>query len=274
MPGPMQKSVFVNSSWQSVLSSAPPASHILQIYDSDDFLSAAVAHFATEGLKAGEVVLLTGTQEHLAGIDRELRFAGVDPAAAARSGQLLLSDVHEAIAQAMPQRRLDPASLEAVTRGALEKALFDPRFTGVRWWAEMTNTLHHRGERKTGLLAEKLGNAAAKKYGATVFCSFLCDRFDCQGYDGVLRDLCCVHSHVIPADDYVRHRMAVNRAIAEVVGEIRGTLLQSLSSWKGFGCDLPSSQATLFWLRDALPERFEAVLERARTYHTEQGSDS
>jgi hypothetical protein len=52
----MQKSVSVNSSWQSVLASPPRASHILQIYDSDDFLAAAVAHFAAAGLQAEEAV--------------------------------------------------------------------------------------------------------------------------------------------------------------------------------------------------------------------------
>jgi hypothetical protein len=82
--------------------------------------------------------------------------------------------------------------------------------------------------------------------------------------------MCATHSHLIPADDYVQHRVAVNRAIAEVVGEIRGTLLQSLWSWQGPQCHLPSSQALLFWLRETLPEQFEAVLARARAYQTNE----
>jgi hypothetical protein len=273
MRGPMQKSVSVNSSWQSVLASPPRASHILQIYGSDDFLAAAVAHFAAVGLQAEEAVLLTGTQDHLGRIDRALRAAGVDSDGAERSGQLMLSDVHESLVHVVPNGRLEPARFEEVACGALEQALSDTRFTGVRWWGEVTNTLHHAGNPEAGLQAEKLGDAAAGKYGATVFCSFLCDKFDAQGYDDVLHDLCCVHSHVIPAEDYVQHRLAVNRAIAEVVGEIRGTLLQSLTSWKGLACDLPSSQALLFWVRETLPERFEAVLERARIYET-QGSQA
>jgi hypothetical protein len=64
----------------------------------------------------------------------------------------------------------------------------------------------------------------------------------------------------------VRHRLAVNRAIAEVLGEIRGPLLQSLLSWKGLGCDLPSSQAQLFWVRETLPERFEEVLSLVKAH--------
>ena len=265
----MQKTLSVNSSWRNVLASPPRGSHILQLYDSDDFLSAAVAHFAASGLQAQEVVLLTGTRDHLASIERSLRAAGVDMAAVERNGQLMLSDVQESIVRVLTDGRLEPAEFDAVACGALEHALGDTRYTGVRWWGEVTNTLNQAGNGEAGLQAEKLGDAAAKKYGATVFCSFLCDRFDAQGYDDMLKDLCCVHSHVIPAEDYVRHRLAVNRAIAEVVGEIRGTLLQSLTSWKGLSCDLPSSQEMLFWVREAMPDRFDAVLERARTYHTQ-----
>jgi hypothetical protein len=263
---PMQKSVSVNSSWQSVLASPPRASHILQIYDSDDFLAAAVARFAAAGLQAEEAVLLTGTKDHLGRIEGALRAAGVDAAGAGRNGQLMTSDVHESLVHVVPNGRLEPARFEEVASGALDQALSDTRFTGVRWWGEMTSTLHHAGNPEAGLQAEKLGDAAARQYGATVFCSFLCDKFDAQGYDDVLQNLCCLHSHVIPAEDYVQHRLAVNRAIADVLGDIRGTLLQSLTSWKGLACDLPSSQALLFWVRETLPEHFDAVLERARTY--------
>lgn len=266
MRGPMQNKLTINSSWQSVLDSPPHASHILQIYDSDEFLSSAVAHFAAAGLKADEAVLLTGTRAHLAGIERELRSLGADVAAARRNAQLVLSDVHESIVQVAPNGRLEPTRFDEVACGALDEALSDARFTGVRWWGEVTNTLYHGGEREAGLQAEKLGDAAARKYGATVFCSFLCDRFESRGYDDVLHELCCVHSHVIPAEDYVQHRLAVNRAIAEVVGDIHGTLLQSLTSWKGLGCELPTSQALLFWVRETLPDKFDAVLARARAY--------
>jgi hypothetical protein len=255
-----------------VLSCPPRASHILQMYDSEDFLAAAVAHFAAEGLKNGESVLLTGTREHLADIDRELSLVGVDAEAAASSGQLSRTDVHAALAMVVPNGKLDRERFRVLADEPFEQAQADPRFTGVRWWGEVTNTLHHRGERAAGLLAERLGDAAAKKYGATLFCSFRCDRFDARGYDDVLTDLCCLHSHVIPAEDYALHRLAVNRAVEDVVGEIEGVLLQSLASWKGLACDLPSSQALLFWLRETMPERFEAVLERARAYQTDEES--
>lgn len=269
MRGAMQRNLAVNSSWQGVLESPPHASHILQIYDSDEFLSRAVAHFAAAGLKTGEAVLITGTKAHLASIERELDAAGVDVAAGARNAQLLMSDVQDSLLQVAPAGRLEPKRFVEVACGALENALRDARFSGVRWWGEITNTLYHSGNREAGMAAERLGAAAARKFGATVFCSFHGDPFDSRGYDEVLHELCCEHSHVIPAQNYVEHRLAVNRAIADVVGDIRGTLLQSLTSWKGLGCELPSSQALLFWVRDTLPEKFDAVLARARSYQAQ-----
>lgn len=232
-----------------MLASPPRASHILQIYDSDAFVEAAVAHFAAEGSRNGEAVVLSGTKPHLAGIDRELRLLGAD----VRDPHFVREDVHEA---------LERASLGS----RVEDLVADPRFTGVRWWGEITNTLCRRGEHEAGLAAERQGDDVARKHGVTVFCSYLSDKYDPRAYDSTLMTLCCLHSHVIPAQDYVLHRQAVNRAISEVVGDIRGTLLQSLHSWKGLACDLPSSQALLFWLRDTLPEKFDPVLERARAY--------
>ena len=259
-----------HASWRELLTSPAPASHIVQVYDTDDFLVAGVALFAAEGLRAGEAVLLTGTQAHLRAVRRALVAKGVDADAAVEEGQLSISDVHQAVEAGLVDGMPDAARFHAVAGDTLAKASADPRFSGVRWWGEMSDVLIRAGNERGALLAEQLGDAAAKKHGIRIFCSFLYDRFDPRGYDGILRDMCATHSHVIPAEDYVRHRLAVNRAVAEVVGDIKGALLQSLISWKGLPCDLPSSQALLFWVREALPEHFESVLSRAKAYQLEE----
>ena len=255
-----------HASWQDLLASPSTASHIVQIYDSDEFLASGVALFAAEGLQRGEAVLLTGTEAHLHAVREQLRARGIDNDAAIRSGQLSVNDVRRAAAALLRDGALDPALFETLAAAALARAKADARFSGVRWWGEITNFLSQQGNSAAGLAAEALADGAVKRHGVTIFCSFLCDRFDPQGYDGMLRDLCCRHSHVIPTEDYVRHRLAVNRAIEETIGEIKGPLLQSLVSWKGLACDLPSSQALLFWVREALPEQFRHVLERVKAY--------
>jgi hypothetical protein len=265
----MQEGKSRHASWQELLVSPASAPHVAQIFDSDDFVAAAVALFAAEGLRRGEAVQLTGTQAHLQGVRRALDGAGADTEAALRREQLLLVDAHDAVAAVCDGSRLDPARFEAAAGERLRRASGDARFTGVRWWGEISNVMHQHGNTREALAAENLADRIGRKYGVRIFCSYHLDRFDPAAYDGILREVCCRHSHVIPAEDYVRHRLAVNRAVEEVVGEIRGPLLQSLLSWKGLGCDLPSSQALLFWLRDAMPEHFAAVLSRVKAHHGE-----
>lgn len=262
----MQQSAGRHASWREVLASPAPASHIVQIYDHDDFLVAGVAFFAAEGLRRGEAVLLTGTPAHLLGVRAVLASYGADAEAALREGQLHLSDVYEALRVIVADGGPDPARFQATTGDALARACADPRFAGARWWGEMSNVLQLEGNERAALLAEELADPLAKKHRLTIFCSYLLDRFDPRGYGGMLREVCARHSHGIPAENYVRHRLAVNRAIAEVVGDIKGPLLQSLLSWKGLACDLPSSQTLLFWVRDTLPEHFQEVLSRVKTY--------
>jgi hypothetical protein len=255
-----------HASWRQLLEAPPPASHIVQLYESDEFLARAVALFAAEGLRRGEAVLLTGTQPHLASIRGALAAFGAEPEAALRYGQLTLSDAESAVDTALAAGMPDAARFHAAAGEAIARVNADARFTGVRWWGEMSNLAQLRGNRCGGEAMEVLADEIAKQHGIRLFCSYLCDRFDPRAYDSNLRDLCTRHSHVIPAEDYVRHRIAVDRAIADVIGAIRGPLLQSLLSWNGLACDLPSSQAVLFWLRETLPGDFDAVLTRARAY--------
>jgi hypothetical protein len=255
-----------HSSWKDTLAAPSPGAHILQVYDTQEFLASAVAHYAAAGLRRGEAVVLAGTHEHRHRVREALHGLDVDAAAATHRRQLFFADVHEMLAGATEQGELRPGRLAQSIGALLADANPEGRFAGVRWWGEHSDTLYYRGDAAAALELEAACNPL--RVGDLVaLCSFLYDRFDPQGYGGILNRMCCAHTHIIPADDYVTHRMAVNRAIAEVVGEIRGTLLQSLSTWKGLGCELPSSQALLFWLREALPDKFEEVLARARAYH-------
>jgi hypothetical protein len=178
----------------------------------------------------------------------------------------VFTDVRDAVAAVLTDGRLDPARFDSVAEDAILKARAGGRFSGVRWWGEMSNLMLGFGATQEALQAEECADAVTRRHGAALLCSYLLDRFDPRSYDGILREVCCRHSHAIPAEDYARHRIAVNRALAEVIGEIRGPLLQSLLSWKGLGCELPSSQALLFWVREALPEHFAEVLSRAKAH--------
>jgi hypothetical protein len=266
----MQESQSRHASWQELLASPAAAPHVVQICDNDEFLVTGVAFFAAEGLRAGEAVLLTGTHEHVRAVQRALDAAGADAEGAARRGQLVISDAGQIAAALLADPRIDALRFDAFFDGAVDQARAAGRFTGLRWWAEIAPLMRDQGRVREALRLEELADLAVRRHGVRLLCSYRLDRFDPAAYGGFLEDTCCRHSHVIPAEDYVRHRLAVNRAIAEVLGEIRGPLLQSLLSWKGLGCDLPSSQALLFWVRETLPERFEEVLSLVKAHQLRQ----
>lgn len=264
----MQQIASRFASWRELLAAPPAKAHLAQWYDNDAFLAAAVAHYSAEGLRRGEAVALRGTRSHLEAVLAQLRRDDVDAEAAVRNGQLAVADAVEAVRAAMRHGSFDASLFERESGLLLARTSTDPRFTGMRWWGEMSDVFFERGEAATAVLVEEIAEKVARRCGAVVFCSFACDRFDPRAYAGVLADVCRTHDHVIPAEDYARHRAAVNRAVQEVLGEVSGPLLQSLALWKsGHDCELPSSQAVLFWLHEAVPEKFDAVLARARHYH-------
>jgi hypothetical protein len=268
----MQKSKTRHASWQELLASPVPASHIVQFCDSEGFLASAVTLFAGEGLRAGEAVVLAGTDAHQRAVRRALVSNGLDLQAAVRSGQLVFLDAHQVVAAALDDGRLDCARLAALGEEILGKLSGDVRYAGVRCWGEISNVMLAQGNTRDALAAEDVADRIGRRHDVRLFCSYHLDRFDPAGYGGILSDLCAKHTHAIPADDYVRHRIAVNRAIAEVIGEIKGPLLQSLLSWQGLGCELPSSQSLLFWLREAMPEDFPALLAKAREHHVKENA--
>src|ERR1700731_2436461 len=75
--------------------SGPAPDHIVQFYDSDEFLCDAVARFLVQGLKAHEPLLVVATAPHRQGIGQRLAFHGFDLKALCGSGRATLVDADE-----------------------------------------------------------------------------------------------------------------------------------------------------------------------------------
>src|SRR5262249_48360694 len=155
-------------SWQELLAAPGPGSHILQIYDNDDFVASGVAHFAAEGLTRGDAVLLTGTEARLRAVRRELLAKDVDYDAVVGRGQLTTFDVRRTVAALLKDESPDAARNELLADAAVEKVRAGGRFSGLRWWGETPDFLHRQGNAAAALAVEDLGSAAARKHGAAI----------------------------------------------------------------------------------------------------------
>lgn len=252
------------SSWRELLAKPGEDGHIVQLYQDEDFHGEAISHFAAEGIARGESIILVATKPHWKNISRRLKSKGLDSDELFRRGQLTLLDADATLAKFMAGNDPDGSIFKPFAKQTIAKARAAGSYPRVRWWGEMVNVLYVNGNSRGSHRLEQFFDEVAHEESIAIFCSFLMDKFDPRIYEEAFGNLCRTHSHVIPADDYVRHRLIVNRAVAEVIGEIRGSLLHSLLEWQRAPSPMPSSQALLLWVREHLPEHFEPVLARAR----------
>lgn len=250
--------------WKRLLAEPGENGHIVQLYQDDEFYGEAIAHFAAEGLVRGESIILVATKPHWRIISKQLRGRDIDTEDLFRKGQLTLLDADETLPKFMRGDSPDGNIFKPLARNTIARARCDGKFPRVRWWGEMVNVLYVDGNPRGSTRLEEYFDEVAHEENIAIFCSFLMDKFDPQIYEGAFGNVCRTHSHVIPAADYAHHRATVDRAIADVVGDIRGPLLKSLVTWNEASTSMPASQALILWLKDHMPQRFSAVLERAR----------
>jgi hypothetical protein len=258
-------------SWKDLLAEPGPDGHIVQLYQDEEFYGEAISHFAAEGLVRGESIILVATKPNWKNISARLSAKGFQPDELFAQGQLTLLDADETLPKFMRGNEPDGAIFKPLAKETIAKARRGGKFPRVRWWGEMVNVLYVDGNPGGSNHLEQFFDQVAHEEQVAIFCSFLMDKFDPKIYDEAFGHVCCTHSHVIPADDYSAYREAVNGAIAEVIGEIRGPLLNKLMSWQGAPTMMPSSQAMLLWVREHFPAKFEAVLAHARRHEHANG---
>jgi len=257
------------TSWRKLLAEPGENGHIVQLYQDDEFYGEAISHFTAEGIARGESVILVATEAHWKNISGRLRGKGFNLDQLFRQGQLTFLDADATLPKFMRAGLPDGGIFKPLARETIAKARAGGKYPRVRWWGEMVNNLYVDGNVDGSHRLEEFFDEVALEENIAIFCSFLMDKFDPKVYEEAFGNVCSTHSHVIPVDDYAQHRVTVNRAIADVIGNVRGPLLKSLASWKNQRALMPSSQAMLLWIREKMPEHFEPVLARARELELE-----
>ena len=252
--------------WKRLLANPGPDGHIVQLYQDGDFYGEAISHFAAEGLVRGESIILVATHPNWLNISRRLERKGFNIPDLFDRGQLTLLDANDTLPKFMTGGMPDGKIFKPLARDTIQRARRGGKYPRVRWWGEMVNVLYVDGNGKASNRLEEFFDEVAHEEIIAIFCSFLMDKYDPLIYDEAFGNVCSTHSNIIPTEDYVGHRDAVNSAISEVIGPIKGPLLRSLVSWKGAASEMPSSQEMLLWVKEAKPRCFSEVLERARQY--------
>ena len=155
-----------NSDWATVGLSE----HFAQFYESDDFISDAVAEYVYQGLRSNETCIVAATSGHIKQIGKILTRFGVDAEDARTNGSYIELDAAKALSRFMVSGMPDPQLFVAVFGELIEAAV--QRGRKVRFYGEMVGVLCSNGQFEAALRLEEMANAFRTKHTFSLFCGY------------------------------------------------------------------------------------------------------
>src|SRR5712675_1620625 len=131
-----------------------PGRHLVQFYDDDQILAAAVVDFLAKGLQARDALLIVGTPGHVEMIEDTLSERGFDLASARSSGQLMVLDAADALDRFFDGEEPDWDRFMAEIGGAAARSIAASPSGRVRAYGEMVDLLCRRGLYRAALQLE------------------------------------------------------------------------------------------------------------------------
>lgn len=184
-----------------------PDSHFVHFYADDDALTASVARYALEGLRAAEAVVLIAQPPHAAAVRRALAGSGVAGATGAPAGLHVL-DAGTMLGRFMEGELPVPERFDDAVGDALRSA--STGRTGVRAYGEMVETLWSQGNVSGALALEGLWNELARELPFSLYCAYRDTLFADRQEDAALDAACRAHTAVL-ADG----RLTLRRSVTE-----------------------------------------------------------
>jgi len=186
------------------LASAGAHDHVVQFYDSDEFLGARVMSFLRVGLREREPLVLICTPEHRELFTGKLAQSGIDVDAALRDGQLALLDARETLSKFMVSGMPDWHRFKGVVGGVLERALAAMPAPHVRAYGEMVDVLWREGQAAAALRLEEFWNDLGGIHAFSLLCAYRMGNFLREADGADFHHVCRAHTHVVPAESYPR----------------------------------------------------------------------
>jgi MEDS: MEthanogen/methylotroph, DcmR Sensory domain len=170
------------------------SAHAMQVFDSDESLSDAVADFCSEGVRRNESTLAVVGEQRWYLIAQRLSAKNVAVDDAVWRGLLTVRSAERMLKGIMRAGRPN-LPLITTSMGPLISRL-EAFGRPLRIYGEMVDVLASRGEHGAACELEQLWNVvdAEKKY--TIFCSYTAANFADPGTADELRRICAAHSEV------------------------------------------------------------------------------
>jgi len=257
-----------------LLSRPADKAHMVQLYRDPAVLHHSVAHYLSDGFQRGDAAAVIATSEHWTGFRRELEKRGHDPARIEEEGKLVVRDARSTLDAFMRGGMPDESLFQDTVRPLLS-ALSSGGAPNVRAYGEMVALLWKDRQFDAAIRLEELWNGLAESHSFMLLCAYEGDALAPEFHGRIAESIYRQHTHVVPAEDYERLSLAVQRAMEEVLGRTETETLRPLIAGSQRRVPvLPGAQTTLLWLQSNLPHLVAPVLSAARRIVQGNGATS
>lgn len=175
-----------------------PAGHSVQFYERDEFLIATLAAFVSEGLCAGETVILLITSAHRKALESALIAVGVDLPAQQRIGAYLAIDAAEALARIQSHGAPDRALFERHVATLVQSRR--AQGSTVRIFGELVALLCEQGRHQAAIQLEGYWNDLSTRCDFQLVCGYPVRAFAGSEAAEAFHAVCQAHHAVRPAE--------------------------------------------------------------------------
>jgi hypothetical protein len=257
----------VPRSWIEFLRRAPSGGHGVQIYRDESELTNSVTSYIADGLEAGDPALVVARPERSDLFAAALATRGWKVSELQAQALLTVADADTTLAAFMSGGRPSPVRFEDVIGGALDSIAERHPNRRIRVFGEMVDLLCLRGERDAAFALEDLWNRLARKRNFSLLCGYQLDVFDRVSQTTTLPGVCRRHTHVQPAFDSTRLAVAVDRALAEILGEGEAGKVYLLVAEEARRRRISVAQLALMWVSANMPVTADRILASARAHY-------
>lgn len=223
--------------------------HIVQFYESEEFLYEVVARFLSSGLTAGAPVVVIATEAHRHAFNAQLESNGFDIKSLCAEGRITLLDARDTLSSFLVDGMPDRARFESVVGGVIQRILAAGCQSRLHAFGEMVDLLWKDGSPDAAIYLEELWNDLGSRHSFSLLCAYVMGNFYNEACTQKFHQICEAHRHVIPTERY-----AWNQEQSVQMREI--SLLQQRS--RALESEIEHRQKLEEALRDALRERRRA----------------
>ena len=177
------------------------SAHLVQFYETDEFLVRSVSNFIRTGMQAGGAGIVFATKAHRERIEDQLKADGVDMAGARASGQYVAFDAVETLSKLVADGKLKAGAFSETIDPIVKQAA--ECWRGVRVFGEMVAQLWAHGLHDTAINLERGWNELHETRPFLLLCAYPMEGFAHKESTNSLELVCGEHSHIIPAEGYM-----------------------------------------------------------------------